>query len=230
MRRAFAWRKFGRIIAFIVVVLLLSGAFSWGVNAIFTIRRVEVAGVGIGIVVDQNKLPKNLLFFPVDEMRTQILKEYPLVASVLVKKKYPSTLVITALPRKPFAIAGIARETYALDAEGVVLTQYPSERDLPIISIAMPPLPPGSTVSDPGVSAAIRFLRETASITTVSDIVMYDLSSLQAHAETMSIVFPQMADMPLLARTLQTLTAGFRIKGTLPTTIDLRFDKPVVTF
>ncbi|MBI4066715.1 FtsQ-type POTRA domain-containing protein [Candidatus Gottesmanbacteria bacterium] len=230
MRRTVRSRKFGRIVAFVIVILLVSGVFSWGVNALFTIRSVEVAGVGIGIAVDQTKLPKNLLFFPVDEVRKQILKDYPLVGSVTVKKKYPGTLVITAIPRKPFAIAGVGRETYALDVDGVVLSQYPSQNDLPIISIAMLPMQPGSTVSDPAVMAAVRFLRETASVVAVSEITGFDASSLQARAESMSIVFPQNADILVLARTLQTITAGFRIKGKLPTTIDLRFDKPVVTF
>lgn len=230
MRRAFAWRKFARIFVLLIVILFVSGFFVWGVNAIFTIRNVEVASEGIGVVVDQAKLPRNLLFFPVDNVTQQILQDYPLVGSVIIKKKYPSTLVITAVPRKPFAIAGDGREMYALDADGVALTKYPDNTGLPVINIAMPALPPGAIPSDPAVMAAIRFLRETASIVTVSDIVMVDSSSLRAQGESMSIVFPQHADMPALARTLQTMISGFRIKGKLPSTIDLRFDKPVVTF
>ena len=230
MRRVFAWRKFGRIVAFIIVVLLVSGAFSWGVNAVFTIRSVEVAGVGIAITVDQAKFQKNLLFFPVDQMTQQILNEYPLIGSVIIKKKYPSTLIITAVPRRPFAIAGIGHETYTLDGDGVVLSQYTNQRNLPTINIAMPALQPGSQISDPVVTAAIHFLRETASIVTVSEVDIFDASSLKARAGSMSILFPQNADIPVLARTLQTVTAGFRIKGKLPETIDLRFDKPVVTF
>lgn len=230
MRRVFVWRKFGRMVAFIIVVLFVSGVFAWGVNGVFTVRSVEVAGEGIAVAVDQTKLPKNLLFFPVSQIRQQILNEYPLVGSVIIKKKYPSTLIITAIPRTPFAIAGIGRETYMLDAHGVVLSQYPDERNLPIINIAMLPRLPGTKISEPGVTAAISFLRETASIVTIWQINVFDISSLQAQTASMSIVFPQNADMPALARTLQTVTAGFRIKGELPKTIDFRFDKPVVTF
>lgn len=230
MRRAFAWRKSGRIVAFTALVLTVSGVFAWAVNSIVTIRRVEVAGVGIAIAVDQTKLPKNLLFFPIEQVTGQILKDYPLVGSVIMKKKYPSTLVITAVPRKPFAIVGVGTETYVLDADGVVLSQYPGQTDLPIIRIAMSPTQPGSTVSDPVVAAAIRFLRETASVVVVSEIIEFEDSSLRARTDFMSIIFPQHADMPALARTLQTVTAGFRIKGKLPKTVDLRFDKPVVTF
>ncbi len=230
MKRVFAWRKFGRFVAAAIGLIVVSGGFAWGINAIFTIRSVEVSGEGIAIAVDQAKLPKNLLFFPTDTVTQQILSDYPLVGSVVIKKKYPGTLVITAVPREPFVVAGVPPETYALDAQGVVLSQYPSAAGLPVIRILVPPLQPGDTVGDQRVAAAIRFLRETASFLSVFEVVAFDSTSLQAQAEGMSIRFAQDVDGAVLARTLQTLIAGFRIKGTLPQTLDLRFDKPVVTF
>lgn len=230
MRRGFAWRKFGRITAFILFILFVSGTLAWGVNTIFTIRRVEVSGEGIAIAVDQTKVPKNLLFFPIEQVTRQILKDYPLVGSVVMKKKYPSTLLITAVPRKPFTVVGVDGEIYTVDADGVVLSQYPNMTNMPFIRIAAGPLQPGSVIADRNITAAIGFLRATAPIVAVSEVTPYDGSSLQARSETMSIVFPQHADMRTLARTLQTMISGFRIKGTLPTTIDLRFDKPVIKF
>ncbi|MEK7543803.1 MAG: hypothetical protein AAB557_02980 [Patescibacteria group bacterium] len=230
MKRVFVWRKYGKIVFLSLAGILMSGLFAWAVNAIFTIRNVEVSGEGIQIEVDATKFPNSLLFFPVVGVREQILKEYPLVGSVILTKKYPSTLVIKAVPRKPFAIVGIERETYLLDEDGVVLEQYSTHRGLPVIRIAISGAVLGTKISDPTVSAAVGFLSETAIFVRVLDIVQYDNSSLKAQSESMSIVFPQHADIPALARTLQTVTAGFRIKGKLPTIIDLRFDKPVVTF
>lgn len=229
MRRTVAWRTSGRIVALSGFIFLMSGLFSWGVNTIFTIRNVEVSGEAVNIVIDPVKLPRNLLFFPVDSVTEQILKAYPLVKSVTLKKRYPSTLIVIITPRKPFAIVGVEKEIYALDADGVVLGKYPNNTDLPTITIALSPMQPGDRVADRAVTAAIGFLRETASMTSVSDIVIHDASSLRAYADTMSIVFPQHADMRTLARTLQTMISGFRIKGTLPKTIDFRFDKPVIT-
>ncbi|MBI3955807.1 FtsQ-type POTRA domain-containing protein, partial [Candidatus Gottesmanbacteria bacterium] len=194
------------------------------------ITMVEMSGEGIAVAVDETRLPKNLLFFPVSDVRDQILKENPFVGSVSLRKKYPGTLVITAVPRKPFVIVGVGRETYALDAQGVVLSQYPSAADLPVIHLSMPPVHPGDTVADPIVLTAVRFLRETASVLRVWEIAPFESSGLQARAEGMSIRFAQDADGALLARTLQTVMAGFRIKGKLPTVVDLRFDKPVVKF
>ncbi|MEK7141117.1 MAG: hypothetical protein AAB800_01060 [Patescibacteria group bacterium] len=229
MRRVFVGRKFGRI-----VVLLVGGAicvsFFWGINRIFTIRNVEVAGEGIQIEVDSATLPKNLLFFPVGQVTQQVLRDYPLVGMVTIQKKYPNTLRITAVPRKPFVIAGIDRETYLLDEQGIVLKQYPLETGLPVIRIAVGGVLPGVKISDQAVLASVNFMRETQNFLPIRDITMNDTSSLRAQSAMMSIMFPQHADIPFLIRTLQTVIAGFRIKGTLPTTVDLRFDKPVVTF
>ena len=137
---------------------------------------------------------------------------------------------ITAVPRKPFVIAGIDRETYLLDEQGIVLKQYPLETGLPVIRIAVGGVLPGVKISDQAVLASVNFMRETQNFLPIRDITMNDTSSLRAQSAMMSIMFPQHADIPFLIRTLQTVIAGFRIKGTLPTTVDLRFDKPVVTF
>ena len=230
MKRTAAWRKSGRIVAIVILVVSVCGFFSWSVNRIFTIRNIEVSGDGIQVEVNKNSFPKNLLFFPADTLKVQILKNYPLVASVTLKKKYPGTLVITAIPRKPFAASGVGSEMYLLDKEGVVLEQYPINTGLPLIHIAVPPTQPGATISDPAITAALDFLRESASLVTISDVMKVDSSSLRAQTESMSIVFAQQSDIPIFARTLQMMMSGFRIKGKLPATIDLRFDKPVVTF
>jgi len=230
MKRTAAWRKSVRIIAIVILVVSVCGFFSWGINRIFTIRNIEVSGDGIQVEVNKNTFPKNLLFFPADTLTAQILKNYPLVASVTLKKKYPGTLVITAIPRKPFAASGIGREMYLLDKEGVVLEHYPTKTGLPLIHIQVPPTQPGATISDPAITAALAFLRGSAPFITISDIMKVDSASLRAQSESMSIVFAQQSDIPIFARTLQMMMSGFRIKGKLPATIDLRFDKPVVTF
>jgi len=230
MKRTAAWRKSGRIIAIVILIISVCGFFSWSINRIFTIRNIEVSGEGIHVEVEENSFPKNLLFFPVDTLTAQILKNYPLVGSVKLQKKYPGTLVITAVPREPFAVAGVGGEMYLLDKVGVVLEQYPTNIGLPAIHIAMPKAQAGITISDPAISAAIIFLRETASFATISDIITFDSSALRAQTESMSIVFAQQSDIPVITRTLQMMISGFRIKGKLPATIDLRFDKPVVTF
>ncbi len=123
MRRAFVGRKYGRIAVLVVGISVVCGFFSWGINRIFTITSVEVAGEGIQIEVDAATLPNNLLFFPLGQVTEQILRDNTLVGSVIIQKKYPNTLRITAVARIPFVVVGVNRDTYLLDEQGVVLKQ-----------------------------------------------------------------------------------------------------------
>ena len=75
--------------------------------------------------------------------------------------------------------------------------------------------------------AALAFLTGTRGVLPVG-LVEEQSGSLHAVSATLDIFFTQDAIEQTLA-TLQTLIAGFRIKGTLPKVIDLRFDKPVIT-
>lgn len=230
MRRAFAWRKFGRGVITLVGIGFVCGFFSWGIIRVFTITNIEVIGEGITIEVDAAKLPRNLLLFPVGQVTADLMRDNALVGDVIIKKKYPNTLQITAVARKPFVIAGIQEERYFLDEQGIVLKKYPIETGLPVVRIALTQGEPGVKISDQAVLAAVNFLRETRTFISIREIIQYDTMSLRAQSTTMSIVFAQSSDIQTAARTLQTVLAGFRIKGTLPTTVDLRFDKPVVTF
>jgi hypothetical protein len=77
---------------------------------------------------------------------------------------------------------------------------------------------------------ALAFLNGTRDFLPIQTITIEDDSSLRAKSNTMDILFPQDGSMPAILATLQTLLSGFRIKGTLPTLIDLRFNKPMVKF
>lgn len=214
----------------VVGILLVSALLSWGVNAMFTIRSVEVVGEGVRVSVDPEKMPRNLLFFPVERLKNELLRGYPLIAEMNITKKYPGTLVISATLRAPKALVGAENTLYAIDKEGVVLEEYPEKMHLPKILIDVPPVPSGKRVTDTRILAALSFLLETEGSIAITRITSGEGDTLQATDGVMNILFPQKSDIPAIVRTLQTMLVGFRIKGKLPSTIDLRFDKPVVTF
>jgi hypothetical protein len=102
--------------------------------------------------------------------------------------------------------------------------------DLPHLVIPLTAVRIGETINDPRVAAAIAFVKGTRDFLPVQTITIEDESSLRAKSNTMDILFPQDGSSATILATLQTLLAGFRIKGTLPTFIDLRFNKPIVKF
>lgn len=230
MRGYHRLKKFLHTAITIIAILSVSAFLSWAVNTVFIIRSIEVVGAGVGISVDPEKMPRNLLFFPVERVKNDLLRDYPTIAMITMKKKYPGTLIIMATLRVPKAIVSTGNSTYAIDKEGVVIEEYPEKTLLPIIRIDAPPVPLGKRVTDPRVIAALSFLQETEGSIAITRITSAEGDTLQATDGVMNILFPQKSDIQAVARTLQTMLVGFRIKGALPASIDLRFDKPVVTF
>lgn len=214
----------------VVGMVLVSALLSWGIKTVFTIRSVEVVGESVRVSVDPEKMPRNLLFFPVERLKNELLRDYPLIAEMNITKKYPGTLIISATLRAPKALVGVGNTLYAIDKEGVVLEEYPEKTKMPKILIDAPPAPLGKRVTDTRTLAALSFLLETEGSIAITQITSEEGDTLQATDGVMNILFPQKSDMQSIARTLQTMLVGFRIKGKLPSTIDLRFDKPVVTF
>lgn len=213
-----------------LLALTLSAVVAVGVTKFFTIQTIEVQGSGIGLIVDQKKLPRNLLFFPTELVRSQLLSENSLLGDVEIKKRLPHTLVITAKPRVPIAELQTNSRSVDVDKEGIVVSESMPGTSLPLVSIDIFPLRIGQKIRSPQVTLAIAAIAAFGSFVPIDSITELDSTSLQVTSGTLHIYITQQPEITDLAATLQTLLNGFRIKGTLPTVIDLRFTKPVISF
>lgn len=224
-------QRIGRMIGYIVLSLLLLSVLYGVLFSFFTLRNIEVIGTGIELVVDQEKLPRSLLFFPSERTRKELISQNPVLADLKITKRYPSTLVITPTIREPFARLYGKERAVLLDAQGIVLADAgASTIPLPRINVPAEGLRVGQKVTDKSVNQSLTFLSGTKDILSSHEFTSLDGGSIRASTEQLDILFTQDADLSTLIPTLQTLLNGFRIKGTLPAQIDLRFDKPVVTF
>ncbi len=222
-------RKFGRYVVLGGVVLILSGVVFWVVTHAFTLTTVEVIGDGFVMNIDDQKLSKNLLFLSTDKLQASLSEEYWLLSSIKVSKHYPHTLVISAKTRKPIASMATPFGLLLLDLDGVVVDKE-SSVSLPLLEIPVATVAVGSKITDPATVAALGFLAQVDGALPIERITINDSMSLVARTQTTDILFTHNANTVAIADTLQTLFDGFKIKGTLPTRVDLRFDKPVVTF
>lgn len=202
----------------------------YALTSFFTIEDIKVVGDGVHIAISERTFPKNLLFFPVEQVRSALLRDYPLLATVDIQRKFPHTLVIAVTTRAPIAILATGEQVVAVARGGVVTSDSPHQ-PLPVVRIDVGEVHVGDIIADTRVLRSLQFLEISESVPlAVSEINIVDSLSLRAKTDTLDILFPQDKDLTGLGATLQTLLAGFRIKGSTPTRIDLRFDKPVVTF
>ena len=214
----------------LVLGILLSIGVYFLVTNIFAIREIQITGGNIKVEVDKKKLPKTLLFFPSDKIRKEMLQNNPVLADIRFEKKYPYTLIIIPTLRSTAAMLITASRQVCMDQNGTVLADCDrAEGAVPKIYAPLSVLRIGQQVSDTGVKVALLFLAGIQNTLPVETISIADDGVLTAHTEKLDILFTQDADTASIASTLQTLMTGFRIKGTLPAIIDLRFDKPVIT-
>lgn len=226
---AYTIRRFLKILAGVILSLFSIAGISLLVVRAFTITNVVVDAPFMSIELDAARFGKNLLFLPVDKLKADLLNTYPLLAQVRFEKRFPGTLVVHLSRRNTHFVLHSAGNTYALDENGLVLGGIDNRSGYPELEFNAGILVTGNPVTHPGVKASIVFLRQLAGRVPVSRVKERDSSSIQAISGHTNIFLPQIGDMSAKADTLQTIVEGFRIKGTLPTVIDLRFEKPVIT-
>lgn len=224
-------RKFGLIILYCVLFLIASVGIYLALSKLFSIREIRVMGGNIQVSVDEHKLPRTLLFFPSDKLRAEILINNPILADIRFEKWYPHTLAIIPTLRPALAELVTPTRKVFVDAQGIVLADADSSPGgLPRIIASISGLRIGQRVSDNRVWSSLAFVSGMQSTLQTETATISDDGAIRAHSGNLDILFTQDDDISHIITTLQTLLTGFRIKGTLPSVIDLRFDKPVITF
>lgn len=224
-------RKFGRLI-FAIVFASISTSTLWvAIQKQFRIQKVEVVGAQFEVIIDEDKMNKNLLFFPAQKVRAQLLVQNPILKDIQIRKKFPHTIEIIAYARDPSARLTLSDHEVIVDNEGVVLGLAGAEhRVLPLLSLSISNGSLGTTIDDPNVRQSLAIVKGIGKDIAIISITNIDSTTLLAKTDRVDIYFPQNGETSDKVATLQTLISGFRIKGNLPKVIDLRFDKPIVTF
>jgi hypothetical protein len=223
-----ARRKFGKIFLAILFILAASVLSYLCITRFFAIQIIEVVGQNVQVVIDNKKIPKNLLFFPSDLIRSEILHDNSLLGDIQFQKVFPHTLKIKPIIRTPFARLSADNRMVLIDHAGVVLQDGDNGSELSLIRVPLGPFRVGETIRDSKVQFALATLDATKTYLTVETITNTDGQTFLVKSAKTDIFITQDKPISETLATLQMLITGFRIKGTLPTVVDLRFDKPIV--
>ncbi len=223
-----AFKRNVRIFFSVALLLLAAVLVSLLVIRAFTIRDVVVDAPGMTIQLDPSRFGNNLLFLPTESLEQELLEAYPLLSDVRFEKKIPSTLIVHLVKRSTFAYLESRGAIYAVDEQGLILDAARLDAGFPVLLFDVGTPAIGSTVTDTRVLGSLSLLRvaTAAGITRITD---YNGQALQARTGNTNIFLPRIGDLSAKADTLQIIMEGFRIKGTLPTVIDLRYEKPIIT-
>ncbi|MFC1646828.1 cell division protein FtsQ/DivIB [Patescibacteria group bacterium] len=225
------WRRFANIIKLIGFFLFITYFLYILCTHLFNIKEIEVIGEGVNIQINPEKLNKNLLFFPSEIVKKDILNNYIQLEDITFTKVFPHTLQVIVKVRKPLARIKTVEKIYLVDEKGIVLGDASiSDSKYPLVFTEISNLIQGTYIKDEKIFQILSFIKSLDEVVQIREISIINGSSIQARLDKTDIICMLKKDMMDCSDTLQTLITRFRMKGTMPARIDLRFDKPVVTF
>jgi cell division septal protein FtsQ len=192
------------------------------------IKQIEVFGTNATLAIDETIIPGNLMFFPTSWYEQTLSKQYPNLKTVKITKKYPSTLQITLEERSPVAFLESGSGSFPIDEFGYPTSAPRAHVSLPTIHLPMTHMI-GFPIKDDTVLLGIAAITHLQNFFPVS-VTRNDGASIRVKLKDLDILISHDTDLPAIERTLQTILTGVRMKGTVPTLIDVRYAKPVLMF
>ena len=204
----------------------------------FVVKTVVVSGThrfvnenDLKALTHSNTYGKNLIFLDRAVLVQNILNSFQGAQQVKISKRYPSSLNITVVERKPFAVIYNAKnENYLVDEDGYVLGfADPNTKDLPKI------------LYDEKIKIGSFIPRHLAplylEILTISREEGMKVSSISANSNYVSVyandvlaLFSFEKDRGNSIHVLSKLLRQLAVEGKKPKKIDLRFDKVIVSY
>lgn len=180
-------------------------------------------------------LGKNIIFLKTKPLVSRILSQDPTIKEVKVKKKLPSEVVFELKKRE--AVAAIVEEAtfFIVDKEGVIIskTANPQPENLPLIFVNEPiNLREGEKFNTEEIVGLINLLNELR-------LYLFQprsarlLSSQNGQVNLKNgeeVLFSLKKELKIQLDSLQLIFSRSKIEGRNIKRVDLRFDKPVVTY
>lgn len=181
-------------------------------------------------VFDALKNSKNLLFISKDKLENTLKNQYSCIGTLEVKKIFPSKLQVNIVPKEP--VVKIEGTDLMLTDDGQVVEEI-SAKDKPILFLPSEvKVVLGRKISQPVIIFAVQvtskllksdFLPVNVRITGKEDVAIYNQQGQLA-------IFSSKKDIDWQVDSLQQVISKAKIESAKIAKIDLRFDKPVLTY
>lgn len=226
MKRRFIRGKFG--VLFLLLFFLAGSVFLISfIFSFFEIKTIIVEPTNIAVSIDKHQMPTNLLLFPIDTVKSELLSEYPEISTITIIKEYPNTLHFIFMKREAIAQFVYSNKTFYVDEKHVIFSSR-EKYQVPIVTLQLNDMKEGTLISGLGVDCSLAFIKELRHDEAIERISLSTNDTLEVVLKDTRVLLLVTADGKERADTLQTILKGFRMKGSLPGTLDLRFSKPMI--
>ncbi|MBI4999731.1 FtsQ-type POTRA domain-containing protein [Candidatus Gottesmanbacteria bacterium] len=152
------------------------------------------------------------------------------IKEVRVQKRFPGKILVEIESRQALAAIPSGEKFFLVDKEGLVFAEEKEARSLPILNLGLQNIGVGSRIDERNGKTALIILdslkgkEEIVSITVISEEIQMQFR------EGSLVLFPVSDEINAKINALQMILKRLRIEGRKPSKIDLRFEKPVVSF
>lgn len=175
----------------------------------------------------------NIFFLATETVEKKLLAANPFIDRIIWQRQLPDRLLIELLVRQPSFRATIDGSTwFVIDDQGVVLAQTDNQLDLPeLVFSSVYRLEPGQQLSSPLAQNAFLLARTLKLLFVNFDMIRVEFPNrLWLKTGPTEVFFNPENNLKSQVASLQLILSRSRIEGKTPAKIDLRFDKPVVSF
>jgi len=223
---------------FFSLLCLISFLFLFFVYNFFLIKNIQLISDKEFSLTNKNKLiNKSLLFADQDQIAKEIIKENFLLKTAIVDKVWPDTLKISVSFYEPCVSLIVNRGFFNLSCDGRILQKIKdSQPYLPIINyyqkLNSGSFQTGDWIDYKDIKQTLFFIDKLKQINIIpltidikgQDMLIFNL------IDNRKIIFSNNKDKEVQDYQLELIIRQFKIEGKEFEKIDLRFDKPIISF
>lgn len=215
----------GGILIVFSLFQLLRGDF-FKINQIVCLDRDQPCQTDWWFKVNGLVLGKNIISLSPQKTEELIKEELSGIDQVKIEKKLPDKLIVYLTKRKPIAVVEVNSDYYQVDYQGIILAKLDQPTDLPLIVCS------NRQFESPVILSSLDFLYQLL----ISGIEARRLEITDSRELT---VFLKTGPKVLISLdknikeqvdSLQLILERAKIEGKQIELIDLRFDKPVISY
>ncbi len=223
---------------FFLFLCLLFFSILCFLNQFFLIKNIELVSDKKFLLTNKDELiNKNLFLINEDETAKKIVFKNPQLKRAVVNKVWPNTLKITVYFYEPTAALIVNQGFFNLSSDGRILAKIKDgQPSLPVINyyqkLNSNSFETGDRIDYEDIRQTLFFIDKLRQINLVPltiDIKGQDMLVFNLESDK-EIIFSNKKEKELQDYQLEFIIKQFKIEGKEFKKIDLRFEKPVVTF
>lgn len=220
------------ILCFGISILLFGILVS--VKSVFSIQKITIDGVGSLRGIDAYS-GRFLPFMQEEQLEAEIRKANPILAEVKVYKQYPNTVYITAHQLRSVLVVMLTDGYVYVSEAGTILAKNRSEdqSQLPTLTYYQPlffnQMSIGESVEHAEIVTASYMVDQILDLgIAVTKIDITNENMIVLHTDTFTILVTSMKDAQQQLRMLDYTYTQLRREGKEFSSIDVRFEKPII--